>query len=80
MIDSMREERQLRAYMPMAIEEHDGIQGLVLRGRCHMALYRKVLQESPDLGTADADGMTHAVKTNEIAYPVAVGLHGSRVA
>ena len=54
------------------------VRELPLRGCYNMALYRKVLQESPDLGATHASGMTHAIETNEVAYPVAVGFYGAR--
>ena len=62
----------------MAIEKNKSIQGLVLRGRRHMTLYCKMLKKSLHFGTTHTGGMTQAIETNEITYPVAVGLHGAR--
>lgn len=66
-----------RLLKDVAIQEDEGVQGLVLCGRRHMAFHRKVFQEGLYLGGSHAGGMPHAVESDEEAYPVAVGLLGS---
>ena len=63
-------------YVP--IEEYERIQRLILRGRRHPALHRQMFQEGAYLRAAHDGGMSDPVEANEVAYPVAVGLFGTR--
>src|SRR5699024_7831 len=58
--------------------EYERIQRLILRGRRHPALHRQMFQEGAYLRATHADGMSDPVEANEVAYPVAVGLLGTR--
>src|SRR5690554_1583226 len=62
----------------VTIQEHECIQRLVLRGRRHSALHRQMLEEGAYLCATHAGGVSNPVKANEVAYPVAVGLFGTR--
>ena len=61
-----------------AIEEEDGAEGLVLRGRRRVPLHREVVEEGGDLGAAELPGVPAVVEEDEGADPLEVCLLGAR--
>jgi hypothetical protein len=52
------------------VQKQQGRQGLILRGRRHMALHRKMRQKRLDLGRPHVSWMLLAVKQNEAPNPL----------
>jgi hypothetical protein len=60
-----------------AVQEEEGAEGLVLRGRGGAPLDGEMIEESGDLGSAEGAGMVAAAEGDEGADPVEVGLLGA---
>lgn len=62
----------------LAVEEDQGAEALVLRGRRDAATHREVVEEGSDLGGAQLARVAPVVKADELAHPAEVGLLGAR--
>ena len=60
------------------VEEHQGIHGLVLCGRCDVSVHRQVGQErfNPGFGGEEIIARLHPVETDETHDPVHIGTLG----
>jgi hypothetical protein len=59
------------------IQEEDGVQRLILRGRADLGADRQCAQERRDVSGAEAARMSSAVEDDEAPDPVHVGVFGA---
>ena len=62
----------------MAVEEHQGAEGLILSAGGDVVVYGQVGQEGVDLRRSHVARMPQTVKANEAHNPLGVGLFGAK--